>query len=64
MWKILDHIKPSQRRALAGLDDIKNSGLTAFSVLEGLVEKLDIHQRLKKKLDRAVPKTSILFSLN
>ena len=52
MWKILNQIKPSQRHALAGLDDISNTGLTAFSLLENVLLKLDISQECKKDLEK------------
>ena len=52
MWKILNQIKPSQRHALAGLDDISNTGLTAFSLLENILVKLDITQECKKDLEK------------
>ena len=48
LWNILNEIKPSQRHALAGLDDISNAGLTAFSVLNEIIKKLDIsHEKVK-----------------
>ena len=56
MWKILNEIKPSQRHALAGLDDISNSGLTAFSVLHDIVGKLDITQECKKDIEKRLEK--------
>ena len=40
LWNILNEIKPSQRHALAGLDDISNTGLTVFSVLNEIIKKL------------------------
>ena len=36
LWKILHVIKPSQRKSLAGLEDITASGMNAFNTLEKL----------------------------
>ena len=41
LWKILHAIKPSQRKSLAGLDDITASGMNAFNTLEKLASNVN-----------------------
>lgn len=40
LWKILRNIKPSQKRAMAGLDNVTANGLKGFLLLENVVTSL------------------------
>ena len=51
LWRILHSIKPSQRKALAGLDDITAAGMNGFKMLHGIAEKWkysDVSKSLEK----------------
>ena len=39
LWRVLHGINPSQRKALAGLDDFTAAGMNDFQVLLGIAEK-------------------------
>ena len=52
LWRILRALKPSQRKSLAGLDDITADGMNAFKYLETFLQRLkkdkDLIDRLEK----------------
>ena len=50
LWNILNELKPSQRHALGGLDDISNSGLEGFSKLQQIISKLPLSKEVKDTL--------------
>ena len=52
MWRILKALKPSQRKSLAGLDDITAAGMNGFSFLEKFVHKIKAGRTLVDKLER------------
>ena len=39
LWRVLHSIKPSQRRALAGLDNVTAAGMNSFQVLINVANK-------------------------
>ena len=39
-WKILRNIKPSEKRAMTGLDNVTANGLKGFLLLEDVVTSL------------------------
>ena len=41
LWRILRAIKPSQRRSLAGLDDVTASGMNGFTTLQSLARRFN-----------------------
>ena len=49
LWRILRSLKPSQRKSLAGLDDITAAGMNAFSYL---IKFLNDRKRYKNLSDR------------
>ena len=51
LWRILHAIKPSQRKSLAGLDDITAAGMNGFSTLQDLATKFK-NTELKDQLER------------
>ena len=42
LWRVLHSIKPSQRKALAGLDDITAAGMNGFEVLINVANKWNV----------------------
>ena len=49
LWRVLHRINPSQRKALAGLDDFTAARMNGFQVLLGIAEKWkDIAKSLHK----------------
>ena len=51
LWRVLHGIKPSQRKALAGLDDVTAAGMNGFKVLIDIAEKMkrsDVGKSLEK----------------
>ena len=47
LWRVLHSIKPSQRKALAGLDDVTAAGMNGFKVLQDIAEKWKCQDILK-----------------
>ena len=51
LWRVLRGIKPSQRQALAGLDDVTAAGMNGFSTLSQVAENMkekDVVKALEK----------------
>ena len=44
LWKILHAIKPSQKKSLAGLDDVTAAGMNGFNVLETFVKQMKMKE--------------------
>ena len=55
-WAILNEIKPGQRHALAGLDNVIAAGLKAFSVVMESIKTLLISPTIMKELDVSLEK--------
>ena len=53
LWRILKALKPSQRKSLAGLDDITAEGMNGFSLLENYLTSLKTYSALIDKLECA-----------
>ena len=51
LWRVLHRINPSQRKALAGLDDFTAAGMNGFQVLLGITEKWK-YQDIAKSLHK------------
>ena len=51
LWRVLHRINPSQRKALAGLDDFTAAGMNGFQVLLGIAEKWK-YQDIAKSLHK------------
>ena len=52
LWRILRALKPSQRKNLAGLDDITAAGMNGFSELDNFLCQLRQHKPLISQLER------------
>ena len=53
LWKVLKAVKPSQRKALAGLDDITAEGMNGFEFLDVMLKKYRFEKEWINKLERA-----------
>ena len=53
LWKILKAIKPSQRRSLAGLDDVTAAAMNGFDFLQNTAKKLMLVKSVSDNLERA-----------
>ena len=53
LWRILRAINPSQRKSLAGLDDITAEAMNAFQFLQGFIENLNLDKNLSQNLEKA-----------
>ena len=51
LWRVLHRINPSQRKALAGLDDFTAAGMNSFQVLLGIAAKWK-YQDIAKSLHK------------
>ena len=51
-WKILKAIKPSQRHAMAGLDNLTADGLKGFLILSDTVKKICDDSKERKLLQQ------------
>jgi hypothetical protein len=52
LWRILSAIKPGQKHAMAGLDNITTSGISGFETLKQTIVGLDIDRETKAGLQK------------
>jgi len=50
LWQILSAIKPGQKHAMAGLDNISTSGISGFDTLQQIITGLEIAKETKTNL--------------
>jgi len=52
LWQILSAIKPGQKHAIAGLDNITTSGISGFKALKQTIIELDLDKETKASLQK------------
>ena len=53
LWRILRAIKPSQRKSLAGLDDITADGMNGFETIKNVLSDLKCQRELFNDLEKS-----------